>query len=220
MKALLVRVRASKSLRRSSPPRDPRDARFVSLLRASCARAAGIGALTAATGSLPGLGKALGLVFGEWLDAEMLVATQRELIEETFALYEVRMPRAVHGAMLDKILFVGAGASVAGDAFARGVLRRGVARIGGVFARRVVPITAVLSSAFANAATTYAIGQRARAMARLGEAPIGNLADAVRAFTGVDERRIAAWSLGAVKGVLAGVGSAMRKMRGTRTSRA
>lgn len=220
MKALIVNVRAGKAMRKSAPVRDARDARFVSLLRASCARAAGIGALTAAAESLPGIGKALGLVFGELLDAEMLATTQRKLIDETFALYEVRMPRAVRGAMLDKILFVGAGASVAGDAFARGVLRRGVARIGGVFARRAVPVTAVLSSAFANAATTYAIGQRARAVARLGAAPIGNLADAVRAFTDVDERRIAAWSLGAVKGVLAGVGSAMRRMRGTRTSRA
>jgi hypothetical protein len=216
MKAMIVRARAGKALHKSAPRRDPRDARFLALLRGKCMRAAAIGALTAAAETLPGLGKTLSLVFGELLDAEMLAATQRELIEETFRLYDLRMPARLQDALLRKVQFVGAGASVAGDAFTRGLLRRGFARLGSAFARRAVPLAAVASSAFANAATTYAIGQRARAVARLGEAPIGNLADAVRAFTGVDERRITAWSLGAIKHALAGIGAAAKKLRGTR----
>lgn len=216
MKAMIVRARAGKALRKSAPQRDPRDARFMALLRGKCVRAAGIGALTAAAEALPGLGKTLSVVFGELLDVEMLAATQRQLIEETFALYDLRMPAAVQNALLRKVQFVGAGASVAGDAFTRGLLRRGFTRIGGVFARRTLPLATVLSSAFANAAMTYAIGQRARAVARLGEAPIGNMADAVRAFTGVDERRIAAWTFGAVKDALTGIGAVAKKLRGVR----
>lgn len=220
MKAMIVRIRAGKAMHQSTPPRDPRDprdARFSALLRRKCAQAAGIGALTAAAEALPGLGKAMSVVFGELLDMEMLAATQRELIEETFVLYELRMPAATRASVLRKFEFLGTSASLAGDLFTRGMLRQGLTRVGGVFARRTLPLATVASSAFANAATTYAIGQRARAMAKFGEAPVGNLADAMRAFSGVDERRIAAWSLGAIRGALAGIGAVAGRLRGSRT---
>jgi hypothetical protein len=101
---------------------------------------------------------------------------------------------------------VGAGASVAGDAFARGLLRRALGQIGSVVARRAAPAAAVVSSAFANATVTYAIGKRAQAVAHLRDAPITGMPDAVRAFTGLDERRVFAWSLAAARSTLAGIG--------------
>jgi hypothetical protein len=60
----------------------------------------------------------------------------------------------------------------------------------------------VLTSALGNAATTYAIGRRAEAFAKMGAAPADSLVDAFRAFTGVDERRVWEWSVTATKEAL------------------
>jgi hypothetical protein len=72
----------------------------------------------------------------------------------------------------------------------------------------------VVSSAFANAAVTYAIGKRAQAVARLRHAPITGMPDAVRAFTGVDERRLFAWSLAAARDALTRLTRAVGNLAG------
>lgn len=211
MKAL--KTREVKAVRKTKPraKRDAREAQFVALLRRKCMRAATIGALTAAAESLPGFGKALGLIFGELVDVEMLAGVQRELIEETFQLYELDLPPAVHKALVHKVQLAGSAASVAGDALTRGLLHRALRRVGSMVAARAVPVAAVVSSAFANATVTYAIGKRAQAVARLRDAPIAGMPDALRAFTGIDERRLFAWSLTAAKDALAAVTRAVRK---------
>lgn len=178
-------------------------------MRRKCVRAATIGACTAAAESLPGLGKALGVVFGELIDAEMLAATQHELIEETFRLYGLNLPAALQNTLVHNVLLFGTGASVAGDAIGRGLLHHLLRSAGNLVARRALPVAAIVSSALANASVTYAIGKRAQAVARLPQAPIAGMPDALRAFSGIDERRIVAWSLGAVKGAIAGIGKAM-----------
>jgi hypothetical protein len=181
-------------------------------LRRKCVRAATIGGCTAAAESLPGLGKALGVVFGELIDAEMLAATQRELIEETFRLYGLQLPATLQNTLVHNVLLFGTGASVAGDAIGRGLLHRLLRRASGVVARRAVPVAAIVSSAVANASVTYAIGKRAQAAARLPQAALSDMPEAVRAFTGIDERRIAAWSLSAVKGAIGGIGKAAKRV--------
>ncbi|MGH8041129.1 MAG: hypothetical protein ACREPN_03690 [Rudaea sp.] len=209
MKIRVFRSREIAAIRKSPPPRDAHAGQFLALLRRSCVKAAMIGALTAATESLPGLGNALSLVFGELLGAEMLATTQRTLVEETFRLYGLNLPVALQNTLVRKVQLFGTGASVAGDGLGRSLLRHLLQRAGGVLSRRVVPLAAVVSSALANASVTYAIGKRAQAAARLRGAPITAMPDAIRAFTGVDERRIAAWSLLAVKSALAAIGKAM-----------
>jgi hypothetical protein len=196
-------VKALRAPGKKRAARDPKDARFTALLRRKCVRAATIGACTAAAESLPGFGKALGLVFGELLDVEMLAGVQRELVEETFDLYELNLPQAVHNALVRKVQLAGSAASVAGDALTRGLLHRALRRVGTLVAARAVPVAAVVSSAFANTAVTYAIGKRAQAVARLRNSPIAGMPDAVRAFTGLDERRLFTWSVAAAKDALA-----------------
>ena len=100
----------------------------------------------------------------------------------------------------------GTGASIAGDALARAGVKRLVGRAGGIVASRVLPLTAIATSALSNAAVTYAIGKRAQAVARLRHAPIRAMPDALRAFSGVDERRVYAWSVAAVKDTLGLIG--------------
>ena len=221
MKALTTKTREVKAVRKSKAhsARDSRDAQFVALLRRKCMRAATIGALTAAAESLPGFGKALGLVFGELLDVEMLAAVQRELVEETFQLYELELPAAVRDPLVRKVQLAGSAASVAGDALARSLLHRAFGRIGKMIAARAVPVAAVVSSALANATVTYAIGKRAQAVARLRESPIAGIPDALRAFTGVDERRIFSWSVAAAKDALGAVTSAVGRVAGARRAK-
>ena len=222
MKALITKSREVKAVRKSKaqPARDPKDAQFVALLRRKCMRAATIGALTAAAESLPGFGKALGLVFGELLDVEMLAGVQRELIEETFQLYGLELPATLHTALVRKVQLAGSAASVAGDALTRGLLHRAFGSIGRMLAARAVPVTAVVSSALANATVTYAIGKRAQAVARLRESPIAGMPDALRAFTGVDERRVFAWSVAAAKDALTRLTATVGSMAGQAGKRA
>ena len=179
-----------------------RDAEFVALLRRKCVRAASIGALTAAAESVPGLGRLMRLVFGELLDAKFLARVQRELVEETFALYEVTVPDLVRGTLVDKVQLLGTGAAIGGDAFLRSMLKRVLGRVGGLLVSRALPVLPIITSASTNAAVTYAIGKRAQAVAKLKHAPISAMPEALRAFTGVDERRIYAWSVTAVKETL------------------
>ena len=183
-----------------------RDAEFVALLRRKCVRAASIGALTAAAESVPGLGGLMRLVFGELLDAKFLSQVQRELVEETFALYEVSVPDIVRSTLVDKVQMLGTGAAIGGDAFLRAMLKRVLGRVGGLLVSRALPVLPIITSASTNAAVTYAIGKRAQAVAKLRDAPLRGMPDAVRAFTGLDERRIYAWSVAAVKDTLGATG--------------
>jgi uncharacterized protein (DUF697 family) len=189
-----------------------KEAQFVALLRRKCIRAASVGAFTAACESIPGLGRVLGLVFGELLDAQFLAKIQRELIEETFDLYELELPAALRSTLIHKVQFVGASASVAGDAAARLLLKRALGGIGGAIAARVLPLTAIVTSALSNATVTYAIGKRAQAVARLRDAPIRGMPDVVRAFTGIDERRVYAWSVAAVKDSVGLIGKSFGRL--------
>jgi hypothetical protein len=146
---------------------------------------------------------------------EMLARVQRELIEETFQLYGLQLPAAVQASLVRKVQLAGSAASVAGDALTRGLLHRAFGSIGRMIAARAVPVAAVVSSALANATVTYAIGKRAQAVARLRDAPIAGIPDAVRAFTGLDERRIFAWTVMAAKDALGTIGKAIGRIAGS-----
>ena len=189
-----------------------RDARFLALLRRKCLHAASIGALTAAGEAIPGLSSVLGLVFGELLDAKFLAATHRELIEQTFEIYELDLPVALRNALVARVQVLGTSASVAGDAIVRQLLKRSVGRLGSVIARRVLPLTSIASSAFSNATVTYALGKRAQAVAQLQHAPITAVPDALRAFSGIDERRVLGWTIEATKSSLGRIGAALRQL--------
>ena len=189
-----------------------RDAQFVALLRRKCTRAAVTGALTAAIEAIPGLGRVIGFVFGEVLDAKFLAHVQRELVEDTFLLYGLELPTALHNELVNRVQTLGTGASIAGDVLIRGVARRAAGRLGGVVARRFLPIASIVSSAVTNLTVTYAIGKRAQAVAKWKDRPITGMPDVMRAFSGVDERRILDWSTDAVKTSLGLVSDTLKRM--------
>ncbi|MGH8123396.1 MAG: hypothetical protein ACREPT_11575 [Rudaea sp.] len=188
------------------------DSRFVALLRRKCTRAAVTGALTAAIEAIPGMGRALGFIFGEVLDAQFLARIQRELIEDTFKLYRLELSAPLHAELVSRVQTLGTSASIAGDVLIRGVMRRSAGRVGGAVARRLLPFAAIVSSAVSNASVTYAIGKRAQAVAKWRDSPISGMPDVVRAFTGIDERRILDWSVDGVKTSLGLLGGTLQRM--------
>jgi len=202
-----TRIAATKTVAKKT-----RDEEFVALLRRKCLRAATVGAFTAAGEAIPGLSRVLGFVFGELLDARFLAQIQRELIEETFILYELELPASVRETLVGHVQLLGTSASVAGDAVVRQLLKRSVGRIGSLIASRVLPLTSIASSAFSNAMVTYAVGKRAQAVAQLHGEPIKGVPDALRAFSGVDERRVLGWTIEATKSSLGSIGGALKRM--------
>ncbi|WP_386071151.1 hypothetical protein ACFJIW_11115 [Tahibacter sp. UC22_41] len=192
---------------------DDRDARFQALLRTACVKAAGVGALSALVGAVPGAGVLLRYALGELADMAAVGAIQEKLIEDTLALYELPLPEALRKPLITQISALGAGASVGVDALGRRLLGRFGSKLGGGVFSRVAPLVGVLTSALGNAATTYAIGRRAEAFAKMGVAPAESLVDAFRAFTGLDERRVWEWSVSATKEALATVGRVTEKVK-------
>jgi len=190
-----------------------RDARFQAMLRAACVKAAGVGALSALVGAIPGAGVLLRFALGELADMAAVSAIQEKLIEDTLALYELPLPEPLRKPLIAQISALGAGASVGVDAIGRRILGRFGSKIGGTVFGRVAPLVGVLTSALGNAATTYAIGRRAEAFAKMGAAPADSLVDAFRAFTGVDERRVWEWSVTATKEALGTIARVTAKFK-------
>ncbi len=189
----------------------------MALLRKKCVRAASIGALTAGAEAVPGLGRALGFLFGELVDATMLSNVQRELVEDTFALYGFALEADVQRALIDKIRIVGAGASVATDTAIRGLIRRSLGRATSVLSYRLMPIAPIVTSALTNAAITYTVGKRAQAVAKNGS--VDDMPDVLRALAGFDERRVFDWTMSAIKGSTGSLSNAFAKIKTTLTSR-
>lgn len=200
---------------RRAPARleNDRDARFQALLRTACVKAAGVGALSALVGAIPGAGVLLRFTLGELADAAAVGAIQEKLIEDTLALYELPLPEALRKPLIAQISALGAGASLGVDAIGRRILGRFGSKLGGTVFGRVAPLVGVLTSALGNAATTYAIGRRAESFAKMGAAPADTLVDAFRAFTGVDERRVWEWSVAATKEALGTISRVTEKMK-------
>lgn len=190
-----------------------RDARFQAMLRTACVKAAGVGALSALVGAIPGAGVLLRFALGELADVAAVSAIQEKLIEDTLALYELPLPEPLRKPLIAQISALGAGASVGVDAIGRRILGRFGSKIGGTVFGRVAPLVGVLTSALGNAATTYAIGRRAEAFAKMGAAPADSLVDAFRAFTGVDERRVWEWSVTATKEALGTIARVTAKVK-------
>lgn len=200
--------------RAAAARKDERDEQFHALLRTACIKAAGIGALSALVGAIPGAGVLLRFTLGELVDVAAVTAIQEQLIEDTLSLYELPLPDALRKPLIVQISSLGAGASIGVDALGRTLLGRFGSKLGGPVFGRVVPLIGVMTSAIGNAATTYAIGRRAEAFAKMGAAPADTLSDVFRAFTGVDERRIWEWSLAATKEALSTVGRVTAKVKG------
>src|SRR5689334_5040704 len=107
-----------------------RDADFDTLLRYACLKAAGVGALSALAGAIPGAGTLLRFALGEIADIAALTAIQETLIEDTLSLYGLPLPDHLRKPLVKQITMLGAGASVSVDALSRRLLTRFAGKLG------------------------------------------------------------------------------------------
>jgi hypothetical protein len=188
-RAALARVQA---LRAQHP--DWTAAQLVEqLIKRKCQQAAAVGAATAGSGLIPGLGTLAALTVGTVADVGATLKLQTELVIE---IAEVHGRRLSPDEKRQAMLLVGGltlGSNRALSASGARLSLRLTERYAQQWLARAIPFAGVAASAGVNALSTYLVGRRAHAYFGIGPAAVGSWADSLRALTGVDERKLAAW---------------------------
>jgi hypothetical protein len=184
------------ALRRRHPSWD--DERLVKhLIERKARQTATIGAATTGGALIPGLGTIVAITVGMAADIGATVKLHAELVLEI---------AAVHGHLLTpderrRIVGIVMGISAAESQLVAMGIRRFSVRVaeeyGTRWLARAVPVVGVVTSAGANALSTYVIGRRASAYFSLGPEAMDDVPSSFRAVTGLDERKLKAWARGA-----------------------
>jgi uncharacterized protein (DUF697 family) len=180
------------------------------LVRAKCVQAGVIGAVSTLTGSIPGVGSLAGRVLGPLADPAAITALQAELVGETFALYEIDLPEAAERLAVTSIAATHAGARAVGHNIGKGLSERIRAFLPGPLAMGALPLAKVVGVAASDIAVTYAIGSRARELAKLGTSAWETWPEMIRAITAFDDRKLVGLATRAVGSALNLAGSTAR----------
>lgn len=189
------------ALVKHSPGR-PRDELHRDLVLAKCLQTGAVGAVSALVGALPLVGKPVAGLLGPVADAALVSTLQSELILETFALYDVDLPPQAEKLAMLGLLSAHAGAREVGASVARRVSREADRWLGGALARRALPLATIATGVATHVAVTYAIGTRARAMAKLSEGKLDDWPSLLSDLTLIDQRRLGRWATDAAETVL------------------
>jgi hypothetical protein len=170
------------------------DAQFVEhLVNRKCQQAAAVGAATAGSGLIPGVGTLAALTVGTVADVGATLKLQTELALEIAAVYGRRLSPAERRRAF---LLIGGLTLGKNRALSLGGARLSL-RLGEQYAQHwlahALPFAGVAAAAGVDVLTTYTVGRRADAYFRLGPQAMGSWAHSLRALTGVDERRLASW---------------------------
>jgi hypothetical protein len=163
------------------------------LIRRKCQQAAAVGAVTAGSGLIPGIGTLAALTVGTVADIGATLKLQTELVLEL---------AAVHGRQLSvdekrRVLALVSGLTVGRDRLlARSGARLSV-KLTEQYAQRwvarAIPFAGVAAAAGIDVLSTYLVGRRAHAYFALGPDAVTSWTESLRALSGVDERRLASW---------------------------
>jgi hypothetical protein len=151
-------------------------------------RSAAVGAATAGTALVPGLGTLAALTIGTATDVGATLRLQTQMVLDIAVL---------RGATLStqearNVVLLVAGVSSASTTLLNRAGRVAARRVGERFTARwilrAVPVVGMVSSSGTNALATRVIGRRADAYFSLGAEAMGDWAESVRAVVGIDER--------------------------------
>ena len=185
------------------------------LIKAKCQHTALIGGVSAAPGVIPGIGTLVSLTLGAMVDIGSTVKAQAELVLEIAAVYRYPMDAVQRREVVLLVTGLGTGAQQlagkAGQRVAERYAQQGIAR--------ALPVIGIAAAAGTNVLATYIIGRRAQAYFSRGPESIGDWKASLRAVSGVDERKIAAWlaetRTGLVDAVANAGGAVHRGLRNT-----
>jgi hypothetical protein len=166
---------------------------------ATARRSAVVGAATAGSALIPGLGTVAAMTIGTAADVGATLRLQAQMVLDIAVLRGV----ALSPQEARRVILLVAGVSSASTAALNRVGRAASLRLGERFATRwlvrAVPLLGMVSSSGTNALATRVIGRRADAYFSLGPEAMGDWNESVRAIVGVDERPLRR-RLGALRG--------------------
>ncbi len=185
--------RRALAMRDRFPDKDV-DEIHAALVHAKCLQAGAIGTVGASAKLIPGVGGLIAGMLGPLADSTVVTTLQAELIAETFALYDVKLPAAAERAAVLTIATTHQGARHAGATLVEALAQQARKALGKSLAARAMPLAEVVTAMASQVAVTYAIGMRAKALCQLREAQLTDLPDMLRVATAIDERSVMAWT--------------------------
>lgn len=198
---------------RAAHPKAGRDAMHKILVRSKCLQAGAVGALSALTGAIPGVGRLASFALGPLADTALVSVLQAELVLETFALYEFELPPGA-----EKMAVLGiAATNIGADEIAKRTGQVIADTLGkGLAARLLIkawPLAKIGTAAATNIAVTYAIGSRAQKLCKMREASLKQWPTLMRSAVMIDPAQLTDW---ATKSARTAVDQAFDMMRGWR----
>ena len=179
---------------RQSHPKAGRDALHKMLVRSKCLQAGAVGALSALTGAIPGVGRLASFALGPLADTALVSVLQAELVLETFALYEFELP-----AGAEKMAVLGiAATNIGADEIAKRTGQVIAETLGkGLAARLLIkawPLAKIGTAAATNIAVTYAIGSRAQKLCKMREASLKQWPQLMRSAVMIPPTQLTDWA--------------------------
>ncbi len=180
------------------------------LVQAKCVQAGAVGAISGLAAFLPGPFRALGTALGPLADATLVTTLQGELVLETFALYDVDMPQSAERFAVFAIAASNVGSVAVSHRLTTSLARFASQSLGGRVIATAAPLVGLATTVAANIGFTYAIGQRALAVARLRDADLAEWPGLLRSVTELDERKLVSWAQQSARAAVAQVGASTR----------
>lgn len=189
---LLARRRVER-LRRAFPNAS-QDRLFQLLVRNKCLQAGTVGALTAITGAIPGVGRLASFALGPLADTALVSALQAELVIEILALYDVEIPENGENIAILAIAATNLGTDEIAREASRWLAQRASGLLGARWLRRAWPLANIATAAATNIAVTYAIGNRTQALCKIRDATVSDWPDLFRRVAMIDQSTMMNWA--------------------------
>jgi uncharacterized protein (DUF697 family) len=179
---------------RSAFPQSSRDQLCKLLVRNKCIQAGTVGALTAITGAIPGVGRLASFALGPLADTALLSALQAELVIEVFALYDMEIPEHGENIAILAIAATNLGTDEIAREASRWLAQRASGLLGARWLRGAWPLANVATAAATNIAVTYAIGSRTQTLCKIHDATIHDWPDLFRRVAMIDQSTMMNWA--------------------------
>ncbi len=198
---------------RKAHPKATKEALHKMLVRSKCLQAGAVGALSALTSAIPGVGRLAAFALGPLADTALVSVLQAELVIETFVLYDFELP-----AGAEKMAVLGiAATNIGADEIAKRTGQIIAETLGkGLAARLLIkawPLAKIGTAAATNIAVTYAIGSRAHKLCKLRETSVGQWPELLRSAVMINPTQLTDW---ATKSARTAMDQGMDMMRGWR----
>ncbi len=163
------------------------------LIRAKCIKTASIAAATSAPAAIPGIGTLLSLTAGMAVDFSSTLKLHTELVLEIARAYGKTLDDSERSEVILAVTGISTGVGQIGRQAAMGLSARTGELATRKWLTKALPVVGVAASASTSVLATYLIGRRAVSYFKRGPESMGSWKDSLRALSGVDEQKIAAW---------------------------